>query len=170
NRWLGGTLTNYVTIKKNIKHLKELETQRADGTLDNLTKKERSRMERIYNKLNKLLGGIKNMDKLPDAVFIIDPRREKNAVLEARKLGLPVIAVVDTNCDPSDIDFVIPGNDDAIRAIRLFTSRIADAVLEGTEVHEKRTSVEEAVEKEAKEPQQESAEEQQAKDAAPKKR
>jgi len=130
-RWLGGTLTNFQTIRKRIERLHELEQMETDGTFDVLPKKEVIRLRKEKQRLEKFLGGIKGMKSLPDAVYIIDPRKEKIAVAEARKLGIPVVAIVDTNCDPDEIDYVIPGNDDAIRAVRLITSKIADAVLEG---------------------------------------
>jgi small subunit ribosomal protein S2 len=130
-RWLGGTLTNFETIKKSIDRLKDLERMKADGSINRFPKKEILAMERQIIKLHKNLGGIKDMDRLPGAMFVIDPRRERIAVHEARKLHIPVVAVVDTNCDPDEIDYLIPGNDDAIRAIRLMTSRMADACLEG---------------------------------------
>ena len=130
-RWLGGMLTNYKTIRMSINRLNSLEKMQEDGTFDMLPKKEVARLQKeIYN-LEKNLGGIKNMQGLPSAVFIVDPRKEHNAVLEAKKLGIPVIAIVDTNCDPDDADYIIPGNDDAIRAIRLISSVLADAVIEG---------------------------------------
>ncbi|MCG0313658.1 MAG: 30S ribosomal protein S2 [Calditerricola sp.] len=132
-RWLGGTLTNFQTIRKRIERLHELEQMETDGTFDVLPKKEVIRLRKEKQRLEKFLGGIKGMKSLPDAVYIIDPRKEKIAVAEARKLGIPVVAIVDTNCDPDEIDYVIPGNDDAIRAVRLITSKIADAVLEGTQ-------------------------------------
>ena len=131
NRWLGGTLTNFQTIKRSIERLKKLERMKADGTINLFPKKEIQGMEKQMQKLEKNLGGIKDMDRLPGAMFVIDPRREKIAVHEARKLGIPVVAVVDTNCDPDEIDYLIPGNDDAIRAIRLMTARIADACVDG---------------------------------------
>lgn len=131
NRWLGGTLTNFQTIKKSIDRLKKIESMKSDGTFDSLQKKEVLRLEREREKLEKNLGGIKDIGRLPGAIFIVDPRREKIAVAETKKLGIPSVALVDTNCDPDDITYVIPGNDDAIRAIRLFSSRIADACLEG---------------------------------------
>ncbi len=131
NRWLGGMLTNFTTIKASIDRLKKIEAMNADGTIEQYTKKEALQLEREREKLEKNLGGIKNMTKLPGAVFIIDPKKEAIAVKEANKLGIPVVAVVDTNCDPDDIDFIIPGNDDAIRAIRLFASRMAESCLEG---------------------------------------
>ena len=132
NRWLGGTLTNFTTIKQSIERLTYLEQARDDGKFGFLTKKEALGYEREINKLKKSLGGIQEMKKLPDAVFIIDPKKERIAVHETRKLKIPVIAVVDTNCDPDGIDYVIPGNDDALKAIRLFTSKVAGACSEGT--------------------------------------
>ena len=141
-RWLGGTLTNFSTIRKSIHRLKEIEGVLAQEDNENLTKKERLRLEREKEKLEKNLTGIKEMDELPDALFVIDPKQEYIAVKEANILGIPVVAVVDTNCDPDVIDHVIPGNDDAIRAIRLFTSRVADAVLEGLHAHEERIAEE----------------------------
>lgn len=129
-RWLGGMLTNFRTIQERIKRLEELHTMEADGTLEKLTKKEASKLLEERNKLEKYLGGIKTMTKLPDAVFIVDLKKEHIALAEARKLGIPVIAIVDTNCDPDEVDFVIPGNDDAIRAIKLISNKIADAVIE----------------------------------------
>jgi small subunit ribosomal protein S2 len=137
-RWLGGTLTNFSTIRKSIHRLKEIEGVLAQEDNENLTKKERLRLEREKQKLQKNLTGIKEMDELPDALFVIDPKQEYIAVKEANILGIPVVAVVDTNCDPDMITYVIPGNDDAIRAIRLFASRVADAVLEGLHAHEER--------------------------------
>ncbi len=130
-RWLGGMLTNYKTSKMSIERLRSLEKMQEDGTFDMLPKKEVAALQKEMFNLEKNLGGIKNMKGLPSAVFIVDPRKEHNAVLEAKKLGIPVVAIVDTNCDPDDADYVIPGNDDAIRAIRLISSVIADAVLEG---------------------------------------
>ncbi|MBQ3179595.1 MAG: 30S ribosomal protein S2 [Clostridia bacterium] len=130
-RWLGGMLTNYKTIKMSIERLRSLEKMQEDGTFDMLPKKEVAALQKEMFNLEKNLGGIKNMNGLPAAVFIVDPRKEHNAVLEAKKLGIPVVAIVDTNCDPDDADYIIPGNDDAIRAIRLISSVIADAVLEG---------------------------------------
>lgn len=132
NRWLGGLLTNFNVIKKSIERLREIEKIFEDEeTLKHYTKKERIKLQREKQKLEKNLKGIKDMDELPDALFVVDPEKEANAVKEARKLGIPVIAVVDTNCDPDMVDVIIPGNDDAIRAIKLFVSAIADAVLEG---------------------------------------
>lgn len=130
-RWLGGMMTNFQTIQKRVNRLKELETMEADGTFDVLTKKEVLGLRHEMGRLEKYLGGIKEMNRLPGALFVVDPRKERIAVAEARKLGIPIVAIVDTNCDPDEIDYVIPGNDDAIRAVRLLTGRMADAVLEG---------------------------------------
>ena len=130
-RWLGGMLTNYKTIKTRIDRLFELERMEAEGTLDLLTKKEKSLLLGEKEKLERFLGGVKNLPELPGAMFVIDPRKERIAINEAKKLGIPVVAVVDTNCDPDDIDYVIPGNDDAIRAVKLLASVISDAVNEG---------------------------------------
>ena len=130
-RWLGGLLTNFSTIQKSIGRLRDIEAMAEDGRYDTLSKKEVARLEKEKRKLHRNLDGIRHMGKLPDAVFVVDTRREKIAVDEARKLKIPVIGLVDTNCDPDDVDFVIPGNDDALRSIRLFVSRIADAVLTG---------------------------------------
>lgn len=136
HRWLGGTLTNFQTIKKSIDKLKELETMEEKEEFQKLPKKEVLQLQKKGAKLNKYLGGIKDMDRFPGALFIVDPKRERIAVSEARKLGVPTIAIVDTNCDPDEIDYVIPGNDDAIRAIRLFATKIADAVIEGKRLRE----------------------------------
>jgi len=133
NRWLGGLLTNWVTVQKSVKRLKELDDMAVDGRYDLLPKKEVIKLERERKHLQANLAGIKNMDRLPDLVFVIDSNKEQIAVREARKLGIPVVAVVDTNCDPSEVDYVIPGNDDALRAIRLFASKIADSVVEGAQ-------------------------------------
>jgi small subunit ribosomal protein S2 len=130
-RWLGGTLTNFKTIKQGIDRLKALEKMAEDGTFERLPKKEVASLERERQKLERNLGGVKNMVRLPGCLFVIDPKKESIAVHEANRLGIPVIAVVDTNCDPDGIDFIIPGNDDAIRSIRLFTSKIAEAAIEG---------------------------------------
>jgi small subunit ribosomal protein S2 len=130
-RWLGGTLTNFQTIRRRIERLKELERMEEEGTFEVLPKKEVARLRSEKEKLERYLGGIKEMKNLPDALFIIDPRKERIAVAEGRRLGIPIVAIVDTNCDPDEIDYVIPGNDDAIRAVRLLTSKMADAVLEG---------------------------------------
>ncbi len=131
NRWLGGMLTNFATIRKSIDRLKKIEKMNEDGTYDKLTKKEVAGLEKERMKLEKILSGIKSMTQPPSLVFVIDPRKEDIAVKEANKLNIPVVAVVDTNCDPDNIDYVIPGNDDAIRAIRLMASKMADAVIEG---------------------------------------
>ncbi len=130
-RWPGGMLTNFKTIKKSIARLIKLEHMKEDGTFDLLPKKEVAALVKEMGILERNYGGIKTMDKLPDAIFIVDPHKETNAVLEAKKLGIPVIAIVDTNCDPDDADYIIPGNDDAIRAIKLISSALADAVIEG---------------------------------------
>src|SRR5512133_2353137 len=130
-RWLGGRLTNWVTVQKSVKRLKELDDMATDGRYELLPKKEVIKLERERKHLQANLAGIKNMNRLPDAVFVIDSNKEQIAVREARKLGIPVVAVVDTNCDPTEVDYVIPGNDDALRAIRLFASKIADSVVEG---------------------------------------
>ena len=130
-RWPGGMLTNFNTIRKSIKRLKDLEHMQADGTFDLLPKKEVAKKVKEIEDLEKAYGGIKDMETLPSCVFIVDTRKERNAVLEAKKLGIPVVAIVDTNCDPDDADYIIPGNDDAIRAIKLISSVIADAVIEG---------------------------------------
>ena len=130
-RWLGGLLTNWITVQKSVKRLKELDEMATDGRYDLLPKKEVIKLERERKHLQANLAGIKNMSRLPDAIFVIDSNKEQIAVREARKLGIPVVAVVDTNCDPSEVDYVIPGNDDALRAIRLFTSKIAESIAEG---------------------------------------
>ncbi len=130
-RWLGGMLTNFQTIQRRINRLKELENMETRGMFDVLPKKEVLSLRHEMDRLQKFLGGIKNMNKLPGALFIIDPRKERIAVAEARKLGIPIVAIVDTNCDPDEIDYIIPGNDDAIRAVKLLTGKMADAVLEG---------------------------------------
>ncbi len=130
-RWLGGMLTNYKTIRKRIERLQQLEKMEEDGTFDVLPKKEVIKLRHEAERLEKFLGGIKNMQRTPDALFVVDPRKEKIAVKEARILGIPVVGIVDTNCDPEEVDFVIPGNDDAIRAVKLLTETIANAVLEG---------------------------------------
>lgn len=134
HRWLGGLLTNFATIQKSIQRLKELDEMSRDGRYELLTKKEVQRLERERKRLEDNLAGIKEMETLPDALFVIDSLKEDIAIREARKLGITVVAVVDTNCDPQMVDYVIPGNDDALRAIRLFSSRVADAVLEGKQI------------------------------------
>lgn len=148
-RWLGGMLTNYKTIETRIKRLFELEKMEENGTLELLTKKEKALLLGEKEKLERFLGGIKNMPELPGAIFVIDPRKEKIAVHEARKLGIPVVGVVDTNCDPDEIDYVIPGNDDAIRAVKLLTSVIADAIVEAKQSTATFDEVEETEEVEA---------------------
>ena len=133
-RWLGGLLTNWVTVQKSVKRLKELDEMATDGRYELLPKKEVIKLERERKHLQANLAGIKNMNRLPDAIFVIDSNKEQIAVREARKLGIPVVAVVDTNCDPSEVDYVIPGNDDALRAIRLFTSKISESIAEGAQL------------------------------------
>ncbi len=145
-RWLGGLLTNWVTVQKSVKRLQELDEMAADGRYDLLTKKEVIRLERERKHLQANLAGIKTMKRLPDALFVVDSNNETIAVKEARKLGIPVVAVVDTNCDPTVVDYVIPGNDDALRAIRLFTSKIADAAAEGVNLLGDKAFQEEAAE------------------------
>lgn len=130
-RWLGGMLTNFKTIQKRINRLKQLTDMETNGVFDVLPKKEVIKLKGEMEKLEKYLGGIKDMKKIPGALFVVDPRKERNAILEARKLGIPVVAIVDTNCDPDEVDYVIPGNDDAIRAVKLIAAKIADAIIEG---------------------------------------
>ncbi|MGC9142093.1 MAG: 30S ribosomal protein S2 [Caldimicrobium thiodismutans] len=137
-RWLGGTLTNFRTIRQSIEKLKKIESWFQDGTIDRFLKKERLKLERLKNKLERNLAGIKHMESLPQAVYIVDPVYEEIAVKEARKLGIPIVAIVDTNCDPDLIDYIIPGNDDAIRAVKLITSKIADACIEGQEIYKEK--------------------------------
>ena len=132
-RWLGGMMTNFTTIRRRVARLKQLRAMEEDGTFDLLPKKEVIKLNLEIEKLEKFLGGIKDMDELPGALFIIDPRKERIAVAEAKKLNIPIVAIVDTNCDPDEIDFVIPGNDDAIRAVKLIAGAMADAVIEGRE-------------------------------------
>ncbi len=146
HRWLGGMLTNFNTIRKRIDRMLKLEQMEVDGTFERLTKKEVLNLLNEKERLIKFLGGIRSMKKLPDAIYVVDPRKEKIAVAEARKLKIPVIAIVDTNCDPDEIDYLIPGNDDAIRAVKLITSVMANAVLEGKQIIE---SAEESVKAEA---------------------
>ena len=148
-RWPGGMMTNFKTIKRSIGRLNSLEKMQEDGTFDMLPKKEVAAKQKEIFDLEKNLGGIKNMDQLPSAIFIVDPRKERNAVLEAKRLGIPVIAIVDTNCDPDDADYIIPGNDDAIRAIKLISSVIADAVIEGKQGEQFAEAETEATEAEA---------------------
>ena len=142
NRWLGGMLTNFQTIKNNITRFHFLKSIEDDGSLENYPKKEQSKMLKDKDKLEFAIGGISEMKRLPGAIFVIDPRNESIAVQEGKRLGIPIIAIVDTNCDPDDIDFVIPGNDDAIRAIRLFASRIADACIEGKALYDEKQRAE----------------------------
>ncbi len=141
-RWLGGLLTNWVTVQKSVKRLKELDEMATDGRYELLPKKEVVKLERERKHLQANLAGIKNLSRLPDAIFVIDSNKEQIAVKEARKLGIPVVAVVDTNCDPSEVDYIIPGNDDALRAIRLFASKIADSVVEGSQAATDKQSAE----------------------------
>ncbi|HHW38908.1 MAG TPA: 30S ribosomal protein S2 [Bacillales bacterium] len=141
-RWLGGTLTNFETIQKRIARLKEIETMREDGTFDVLPKKEVVNLNKELERLEKFLGGIKEMKEIPDCLFIIDPRKERIAVAEAHKLNIPIVAIVDTNCDPDEIDYVIPGNDDAIRAVKLLTAKMADAIIEAKQGEEVATPAE----------------------------
>ena len=146
NRWPGGMMTNFKTIKKSLARLNNLTKMQEDGTFNLLPKKEVAGLQKEMFDLEKNLGGIKTMDTLPSAIFIVDPHKEKNAVLEAKKLGIPVVAIVDTNCDPDDADYIIPGNDDAIRAIKLISSAIADAVIEGKQGEQNAPETEEAPE------------------------
>ncbi|QHW37384.1 30S ribosomal protein S2 [Staphylococcus ursi] len=130
-RWLGGILTNYKTISKRVQRISEIEKMEADGTFDVLPKKEVVELKKEYDRLIKFLGGIREMKSMPQALFVVDPRKERNAIAEARKLNIPIVGIVDTNCDPDEIDYVIPANDDAIRAVKLLTGKMADAILEG---------------------------------------
>ncbi|MDK2862097.1 MAG: small subunit ribosomal protein [Thermodesulfobacterium sp.] len=139
-RWLGGTLTNFRTIRQSVEKLKRIESWFEDGTIERFPKKERLKLERLKNKLERNLKGIKDMETLPQALFVVDPVHEKIAVKEARKLGIPIVAIVDTNCDPDLIDYIIPGNDDAIRAVKLITGKIADACLEGLEIYKEKVA------------------------------
>jgi len=153
-RWLGGMLTNFTTIRKRVDRLLQLEKMESDGTFDLLTKKEVIKLKHEQEKLEKFLSGIKTMKRIPDVIYVVDPRKERIAILEARKLGIPVVAIVDTNCDPDEIDLIIPGNDDAIRAVKLITATMANAVIEGKQgeqmeeaaVEEKSVDKENAVE------------------------
>ena len=144
HRWLGGMLTNFQTIKRSIDRLKKLEAMKNEEIYNLLPKKEVLELEKERNRLEKSLGGIKNMDRLPGAIFVVDPKKERIAVREARKIGVPSIGIVDTNCNPEEVDYVIPGNDDAIRAIQLFATKMAEAVMEGRQLHEKQLQTEEA--------------------------
>ncbi|MCH5197852.1 MAG: 30S ribosomal protein S2 [Oscillospiraceae bacterium] len=160
-RWLGGMLTNFTTIRRRIKRLEQLKAMEEDGTFDLLPKKEVSKLRVEREKLEKFMGGIVNMKKQPEAMFIVDPRKERIAVLEAKKLGIPIVAIVDTNCDPDEIDYVIPGNDDAIRAVKLIAGAMADAVIEGRQGEQNASVNEEApaeAEAEAEAPAEEEAE------------
>jgi small subunit ribosomal protein S2 len=150
NRWLGGTLTNFRTVKGSLDRMRSIEKMAEDGTFDRMSKKEVLTLQREHDKLEKSLGGLKNMTKVPGAVFIIDPHKEHIAVAEARKLEIPVIAVTDTNCDPDVVDYVIPGNDDAIRAIKLFAGKIADAAILGSKLQRERGAGKRDVEEEEK--------------------
>ena len=143
-RWLGGMLTNFKTIRKRIDRLNQLEKMEADGTFDLLPKKEVSKLKLEAEKLDKYLGGIKEMKKLPGALFVVDPKKERIAIAEAHKLGIPVVAIVDTNCDPDEVDYVIPGNDDAIRAVKLIASTIGNAIIEGRQGEQMGAAAEEA--------------------------
>ena len=143
-RWLGGMLTNFKTMRRRIDRLNQLKKMQEDGTFDLLLKKEVIKLQAEIAKLEKYLGGVKEMNKLPGAMFIVDPRKERNAIAEARKLGIPVIAIVDTNCDPEEVDYVIPGNDDAIRAIKLISQTIANAVVEARSGEQMEETAEEA--------------------------
>ena len=143
-RWLGGMMTNFKTIRRRIQRLEQLRKMQEDGTFERLPKKEVIKLELEIEKLEKYLGGIKTMEKLPGALFIVDPRKERIAVAEAKKLGIPIVAIVDTNCDPDEIDYVIPGNDDAIRAVKLIASTMADAIIEGRQGQEEAPAEEEA--------------------------
>ena len=145
-RWLGGMLTNFKTIRNRVNRLIELEKMEEEGTFEVLPKKEVIKLRHEHDKLNKFLSGVRNMRGLPDALFIVDPRKEKIAVAEARKLGIPIVAIVDTNCDPDEVDYLIPGNDDAIRAVKLISGRMADAVLEGLEGRQDHAVVDDRVE------------------------
>ena len=148
-RWLGGMMTNFNTIRGRIARLTQLKKMEEDGTFDLLPKKEVIKLRHEIEKLEKFLGGIKDMEKLPGALFIVDPRKEKIAVAEARKLGIPIVAIVDTNCDPDEVDYVIPGNDDAIRAVKLIASTMANAIIEGRQGEE--NAAEEEADKDADE-------------------
>jgi small subunit ribosomal protein S2 len=149
HRWLGGMLTNFQTIKRSIDRLKKLEAMKNEEIYNLLPKKEVMELEKERSKLEKSLGGIKNMERLPGAIFVVDPKKEKIAIREARKIGIPSIGIVDTNCNPEELDYIIPGNDDAIRAIHLFASKIADAAIEGRQLYEKQLQTEKATEEKA---------------------
>ncbi|SIS37554.1 30S ribosomal protein S2 [Salimicrobium flavidum] len=149
-RWLGGTLTNFKTIRKRITRLKDIERMEEDGTFDVLPKKEVMELNKEREKLEKFLGGIRNMEELPDALFVVDPRKERIAIAEAHKLNIPIVGMVDTNCDPDEIDYVIPANDDAIRAVKLLTGKMADAILEAKQGEEEEAEVAEEEAEETK--------------------
>ena len=149
-RWLGGMLTNFQTIRKSLDRLQKLTDMTVDGTADKLPKKEVLKLAKERIKLEKVLGGIKDLRRVPDAIFVVDPSREEIAVLEARRLSIPIIAIVDTNCDPDLVDYIIPGNDDAIRAIKLFLGKVADAIIEGKAAYEEKAAS--AADKEAEAP------------------
>ena len=151
NRWLGGMLTNFKTIKKRIERLEQLHKMEEDGTFDLLPKKEVIKLKGEIEKLEKFMGGIKNMKGVPGAMFVVDPRKERIAIAEAKRLGIPVVAIVDTNCDPDEVDFVIPGNDDAIRAVKLIAGAMADAILEGRQGEQMADKAEDAIEEETAE-------------------
>jgi small subunit ribosomal protein S2 len=142
HRWLGGMMTNFQTIKRSIDRLNKLEAMKKEEIYNLLPKKEVLELEKERSRLEKSLGGIKNMDRLPGAIFVVDPKKERIAVREARKIGIPSVGIVDTNCNPEELDYIIPGNDDAIRAIQLFASKIADAVVEGKQIYEKQLQIE----------------------------
>ncbi len=146
NRWLGGMLTNFKTIKKRIERLEQLHKMEEDGTFDLLPKKEVIKLKGEIEKLEKFMGGIKNMKGVPGAMFVVDPRKERIAIAEAKRLGVPVVAIVDTNCDPDEVDYVIPGNDDAIRAVKLIAGAMADAIIEGRQGEQMEAAAEEAEE------------------------
>ena len=146
NRWLGGMLTNFKTIKKRIERLEQLHKMEEDGTFDLLPKKEVIKLKGEIEKLEKFMGGIKNMKGVPGAMFVVDPRKERIAIAEAKRLNIPVVAIVDTNCDPDEVDYVIPGNDDAIRAVKLIAGAMADAILEGRQGEQMSDKAEEAEE------------------------
>ena len=148
-RWLGGMLTNFKTIQTRIKRLEQLHAMEEDGTFELLPKKEVVKLNLEIEKLEKFMGGIKNMDQIPAALFIVDPRKEKIAVAEAKKLNIPIVAIVDTNCDPDEIDYVIPGNDDAIRAVKLIAGAIANAIIEGRQGEDTTEAAEENTEETA---------------------
>ncbi|MFW6123020.1 MAG: 30S ribosomal protein S2 [Thermodesulfobacteriota bacterium] len=165
HRWLGGMLTNYATISRSIERLHNFEAMKEDGSIKRFPKKEVLLMEKKAHKLERALGGIKDMGRLPDIVYVVDPRKESIAVKEARKMKIPLVAIVDSNCDPTEIDYPIPGNDDAIRAIRLITSRVADACADGAKLREERLVA--MADKEVAEEQMEAAVEEEAQEAAP---